>query len=195
MSIFSTLDFVTIESSSFHNSIPNLMYVSRRFCIHVIISWRPKNCTGALKNWNLGEKNLYTAYLWSQNHTIYLPLNQVWCMSRKESLSYYIDQTMLVLLIDWYTNQLIGEINTSFFPKEDIPLIYLTYVPTYWCTFCLWPNLLECCIPDILAAFCQFLKVKLHWYGYTDKWSQNYNFYNIYYTIYLSIWVCTHSLV
>lgn len=126
MSIFSTLDFVTIESSSFHNSIPNLMYVSRRFCIHVIISWRPKNCTGALKNWNLGEKNLYTAYLWSQNHTIYLPLNQVWCMSRKESLSYYIDQTMLALLIDWYTNQLIGEINTSFFPKEDIPVIYLT---------------------------------------------------------------------
>lgn len=99
MSIFSTL-----ESSSFHNSIPNLMYVSRRFCIHVILSWRPKNCTGALKNWNLGEKNLYTAYLWSQNHTIYLPLNQVWCMSRKESLSYYIDQTMLALLIDWYTN-------------------------------------------------------------------------------------------
>lgn len=108
MSIFSTLDFVTIESSSFHNSIPNLIYVSRRFCIHVILSWRPKNCTGALKNWNLGEKNLYTADLWSQNHTIYLPLNQVWCMSRKESLSYYIDQTMLVLLIDWYTNQLIG---------------------------------------------------------------------------------------
>lgn len=71
MSIFSTLDFVTIESSSFHNSIPNLIYVSRRFCIHVILSWRPKNCTGALKNWNLGEKKpVYCLSLISKSYNL-----------------------------------------------------------------------------------------------------------------------------
>lgn len=71
MSIFSTLVFVTIESSSFHNSIPNLMYVSRRFCIHVILSWRPKNCTGALKNWNLGEKKpVYCLSLISKSYNL-----------------------------------------------------------------------------------------------------------------------------
>lgn len=68
---FSTLDFVTIESSSFHNSIPNLIYVSRRFCIHVILSWRPKNCTGALKNWNLGEKKpVYCLSLISKSYNL-----------------------------------------------------------------------------------------------------------------------------
>lgn len=126
MSIFSTLVFVTIESSSFHNSIPNLMYVSRRFCIHVILSWRPKNCTGALKNWNLGEKKpVYCLSLISKSYN--LSSFEPSLMHVQEGVfSYYIDQTMLVLLIDWYTNQLIGEINTSFFPKEDIPVIYLT---------------------------------------------------------------------
>lgn len=142
----------------------------------------------------MGEKTLYTAYLWSQNHTIYLPLNQVWCMSRKESLSYYIDQTMLVLLIDWYTNQLIGEINTSFFPKEDIPVIYLTcsYLLVYFLSMTKSSWMLY---PRYFSRFLSISESQIAWYGYTDKWSQNYNFYNIYYTIYLSIWVCTHSLV
>lgn len=188
MSIFSTL-----ESSSFHNSIPNLMYVSRRFCIHVILSWRPKNCTGALKNWNLGEKKpVYCLSLISKSYNL----------SSFEPSLMHVQEGVFKLLywpnnacsVDWLIYQPTDRCK-SIHPFFQRRTYFIWHVPTYWCTFCLWPNLLECCIPDILAAFCQFLKVKLHWYGYTDKWSQNYNFYNIYYTIYLSIWVCTHSLV
>lgn len=64
MLIFFIFDFVIIELFLFYNSILNLMYVSRRFCIYVIISWRLKNCIGVLKNWNLGEKKfVYCLFL------------------------------------------------------------------------------------------------------------------------------------